>query len=145
MPRKPVEPSQLKAFSPLDGLKMENLKALARKTSIEEIAGGRFIFKQGDAEKRSIFIISGEVELTLVGEPLGMEGAGGIVGEMAMTHPQGTRSATATAISKVKLARLNRDQFRKIVSENTDFAFHVMAVLANRLIVANTFIARALS
>jgi CRP-like cAMP-binding protein len=47
----------------LDGLKMENLKALARKTSIEEIAGGRFIFKQGDAEKRSIFIISGEVEL----------------------------------------------------------------------------------
>jgi CRP-like cAMP-binding protein/rhodanese-related sulfurtransferase len=63
MPRKPVEPSQLKAFSPLDGLKMENLKALARKTSIEEIAGGRFIFKQGDAEKRSIFIISGEVEL----------------------------------------------------------------------------------
>jgi hypothetical protein len=44
MPRKPVEPSQLKAFSPLDGLKMENLKALARKTSIEEIAGGRFIF-----------------------------------------------------------------------------------------------------
>lgn len=63
MPRKPIEPSQLKAFSPLDGLKMENLKALARKTSIEEIAGGRFIFKQGDAEKRSIFIISGEVEL----------------------------------------------------------------------------------
>ena len=90
-------------------------------------------------------VISGEVELTLVGEPLGMEGAGGIVGEMAMTHPQGTRSETATAISKVKLARLNRDQFRKIVSENTDFAFHVMAVLANRLIVANTFIARALS
>ncbi|UCC14960.1 MAG: cyclic nucleotide-binding domain-containing protein [Gammaproteobacteria bacterium] len=63
MPRKPVEPSQLKAFSPLDGLKMENLKALARKTSIEEIAGGRFIFKQGDAERRSIFIVSGEVEL----------------------------------------------------------------------------------
>ena len=63
MPRKPIEPSQLKGFSPLDGLKMENLKALARKTAIEEVAGGRFIFKQGDAEKRSIFIISGEVEL----------------------------------------------------------------------------------
>lgn len=63
MAKKPIEPAQLKALSPLDGLKGENLKALARKTSIEEVPAGRFIFRQGDAEKRSIYILSGEVEL----------------------------------------------------------------------------------
>jgi CRP-like cAMP-binding protein/rhodanese-related sulfurtransferase len=63
MPKKPIDPAQLKALSPLDGLKGENLKALARKTFIEEIAGGRYIFQKGDKEKRSIYILSGEVEL----------------------------------------------------------------------------------
>lgn len=110
-----------------------------------EFPANTVIFSERDLADVMYVIISGEVELSLRGEPLGMESEGGIFGEMAMTHPNGTRSATATAISKVKLARLNRDQFRAFVSENVDFAFHVMAVLANRLIVANTYISRALS
>lgn len=103
------------------------------------------IFSERDPADFMYVVMSGEVELSLLGEPLGMESAGGIIGEMAMIHPLGTRSATAITLTKVKLARLNRDQFRKIVSENTDFAFQIMAVLANRLIVANTFIIRELS
>jgi CRP-like cAMP-binding protein len=111
---------------------------------IVEYRAGSVIFSERDPADVMYVIISGEVELTLAGEPLGMEVAGGMLGEMAMTHPEGTRSATATAISKVKLARLNRDQFRAFVSENIDFAFHVMSVLANRLIVANAYISRLL-
>jgi CRP-like cAMP-binding protein len=63
MAKKPIEPAQLKALSPLDGLKGENLKALARKTFIEEVPAGRFLFKKGDDQKRSIYVLSGEVEL----------------------------------------------------------------------------------
>ena len=103
------------------------------------------IFSERDSADAMYVVISGEIELTLLGEPLGMENEGGIIGEMAMIHPSGTRSATATTLTKVKLAKLNRDQFRKIISENTDFAFHIMAVRANRLIVANTYITRLLS
>ncbi len=61
---------------------------------------------------------------------------------MAMLAPAGTRSATAKTLGKVKLARLNRDQFRTLVSEDADFALHIMTILANRLIVSNSFIAR---
>jgi CRP-like cAMP-binding protein len=103
------------------------------------------VFSERDTADFMYVVISGDVELSLLREPLGMEGPGGIIGEMAMIHPMGTRSATAITLTKVKLARVNRDQFRKLVSENIDFAFHIMAVLANRLIVANTFIARQLS
>ena len=103
------------------------------------------IFSEWDTADFMYVVVSGEVELSLLGEPLGMEGPGGMIGEMAMIHSMGARSATAKTLTNVKMARLNRNQFRKLVSENTDFAFHIMEVLANRLIVANTFITRQLS
>ena len=51
-----------------------------------------------------------------------------------------TRSASATALTKVKLARLNREQFRDFVGGNAEFALHVMSVLANRLRAINEYI-----
>jgi len=63
MPGKSLEISHLKAFSPLDGLKAENLRALAEKTLVQELPGGRFLFRKGDTDRRSIYVISGEVEL----------------------------------------------------------------------------------
>jgi len=112
---------------------------------IEEYSARAVVFSERDAADAMYIVISGEVELTLLNEPLGMESEGGMIGEMAMLGPTATRSATATALTKVKLARLNRDQFRAVVGENTEFALHIMAVLANRLIVANSFIARQLA
>lgn len=63
MPQKPIELSDLKNLSPLDGLKNENLRALAKKTMVEDAPGGSYIFKKGDDRKRSVYILSGEVEL----------------------------------------------------------------------------------
>ena len=51
------------AFSPLDGLKAENLHALARKTQIRELDAGRALFKEGDTEKRTFYLVSGTIEL----------------------------------------------------------------------------------
>ena len=61
---------------------------------------------------------------------------GGIIGEMAMINSN-YRSATAVALRPTILARITRDQFRDVIVKNPDAAFHVMAVLANRLRVAN--------
>jgi len=59
--------SILRTFSPLDGLRGENLRALARKTSIREMPQGRALFREADAEKRTIYLISGMVELIVDG------------------------------------------------------------------------------
>ena len=58
-----VELSFLRAFSPLDGLKNENLRALARKTVVRELTQGRLLFKEGDTDKRTYYLASGLVEL----------------------------------------------------------------------------------
>ncbi len=53
----------LKKFSPLDGLKRDNLAALARKVQLRELSPQQILFKEGDTEKRTIYVVSGCLEL----------------------------------------------------------------------------------
>ena len=106
---------------------------------VEEYRAGTVIFSEQDPAEVMYVIISGEVGLTLRGEPLGTEGKGGIIGEMAMID-SATCSATATTLSQAKLARLDRDQLREFIDGNTEFALHVMAVMANRLRAVDEYI-----
>ncbi|HMK86065.1 MAG TPA: cyclic nucleotide-binding domain-containing protein [Steroidobacteraceae bacterium] len=63
MDDRPLDVAILKNFSPLDGLKAENLHALARKTTIRELNAGRVLFKEGDSDKRTFYLVAGSVEL----------------------------------------------------------------------------------
>jgi len=63
MESKPLELGLLRSFSPLDGLKSENLHSLARKAVLRELSSGRLLFKQGDSDKRTYYLVSGVVEL----------------------------------------------------------------------------------
>jgi CRP-like cAMP-binding protein len=60
---KQIELSQLRALSPLDSLKKDNLHALVKKTKIREAQPGETLFREGDSEKRTVYILSGSVEL----------------------------------------------------------------------------------
>ncbi len=53
----------LKRFSPLDGLKRDNLAALARKVQLRELSPGQILFKEGDTDKRTFYVASGILEL----------------------------------------------------------------------------------
>lgn len=97
------------------------------------------MFRELDPADYMYVVLSGEIEVSLRGEPLGAELEGGVVGEMAMINDS-SRSATATTLSKVKAARIDRDQFRDIIQQNPDFALHIMSVIANRLRVADQVI-----
>lgn len=63
MESKPLDLGLLRSFSPLDGLKPENLQTLARKTVLRELSAGRLLFKEGDSDKRTFFLVSGVLEL----------------------------------------------------------------------------------
>jgi CRP/FNR family transcriptional regulator, cyclic AMP receptor protein len=97
------------------------------------------IFSERDPADFMYVIFSGEIELSLRGEPLGAEAEGGIIGEMAMINAA-TRSATATTLSKVRLARVDRKKFTELVNNSGEFSLHVMSVLANRLRALDNFI-----
>ena len=63
MESKPLELGLLRSFSPLDGLKSENLHSLARKSVLRELSTGRLLFKEGDTDKRTYYLVSGVIEL----------------------------------------------------------------------------------
>jgi CRP-like cAMP-binding protein/rhodanese-related sulfurtransferase len=58
----------LKNFSPLDGLKRDNLAALAKKVQIRELSPQQILFKEGDTEKRTVYVVSGSLELLYDGK-----------------------------------------------------------------------------
>jgi len=103
-----------------------------------EFDAGAVIFEEGSMADVMYVILSGEIELTLRGEHLDNEKAGGVIGEMAMIN-SGTRNATAIALTNVRLARMDHDQFKDFIRKNSDFSMHVMAVLANRLRAVDRF------
>lgn len=76
MDERPVDLAVLRSFSPLDGLKAENLNALARKTTVRELGGGRVLFKEGDTDKRTFYLVSGQVELRANDRVIGVVRAG---------------------------------------------------------------------
>jgi len=53
----------LKVFTPLNGLKRENLSALAKKTQVNTLQTGEVLFKLGDREKRTFYLLDGRIEL----------------------------------------------------------------------------------
>ena len=107
---------------------------------ISEISAGDIIFREHDPADQFFVILSGEVQLTLHGEALTTEGEGGLIGEMTMIELAGN-STTATALTHVRLACLDREQLQRIIEDDSEFSLHVMEVLANRLRSVDQYIA----
>ncbi len=63
MTNEQIDINLLKKFSPLDGLKRDNLAALARKVQVREVSPQQVLFKEGDTERRTIYVVSGSLEL----------------------------------------------------------------------------------
>ncbi|PKM45253.1 MAG: hypothetical protein CVV05_07770 [Gammaproteobacteria bacterium HGW-Gammaproteobacteria-1] len=61
--RQRVESQYLRNYVPLSELTQDNLQELARSTYVEQLPAGRTLFKKGDADNRSYYILGGEIEL----------------------------------------------------------------------------------
>jgi signal-transduction protein with cAMP-binding, CBS, and nucleotidyltransferase domain len=96
MDERPLDLAILRTFSPLDGLKAENLHALARKTHIREFGAGRVLFKEGDTDKRTFYLVSGQVELRAEDR---------LIGVRQVRQSGGTRGARSQAAAQIHGAR----------------------------------------
>jgi CRP-like cAMP-binding protein/rhodanese-related sulfurtransferase len=105
MDERPLDINLLKTFSPLDGLKAENLHALARKTQIKTLAAGRLLFKQNDTEKRTYYLASGSVELRVEDRTVGIIRAGTPEARTALAAglPRKFTARTATDIEYIMI------------------------------------------
>jgi len=98
----------LKSFSPLDGLKRDNLVALARKVQLRELSPGQVLFKEGDTEKRAFFVASGTLELVDQGKRLGTVEGGSDLARNPVA-PVLPRRVSARAVDRVKFISIDSD------------------------------------
>ena len=108
MPGKSLDVAQLKALSPLDGLKAENLRALAEKTVVQVLPGGRFLFRKGDTDRRAYYVLSGEVELRDGDRILSVVEGGSAESRRPLSSGQ-PRRVSARARSRVEFITIDAD------------------------------------
>src|SRR5512136_2773878 len=105
----PVELSTLRMFSPLDGLRRENLAALSRKTVIREASQGRMLFKENDTDKRTFYLVSGIVELMAGGRVIGTIKAGTPDAKHAIAPILPRRCSARVASDRIEYLSIDSD------------------------------------
>ena len=58
-----IDTQYLRNFVPISELTADNLQELARSTYVEQLPAGRVLFKKGDQDNSSYYILTGEIEL----------------------------------------------------------------------------------
>jgi CRP-like cAMP-binding protein len=103
-----VDKALLKSFVPPSALNAENFQELAGKTYVEDIAAGRTLFKQGDTDKKTIYLIEGEATLTTDSGESNTVTAGTEAGKHPLANFQ-PRRHTAIAKSACRITRVDSD------------------------------------
>ena len=103
-----LDKAVLKTLIPLQSLNQDNFQELAQKAVIENIAAGSNVFKKGDMDRKTVYVLDGEVELR------NDTGIAGVLrgGSKESKHPianQQPRRVTARAKSKVTVVRFDSD------------------------------------
>src|SRR6476660_1759837 len=105
---KQIELAQLKALSPIDSLKKDNLHALVKKTKVRDAQPGEVLFREGDSEKRTAYVLSGTVELR-EGDATTAKIVGGADEARHPLSPKLPRRQTAIATSSVEYLAIDSD------------------------------------
>jgi CRP-like cAMP-binding protein len=98
----------LKTLAPLDGLKRDNLAALAKKVAVRTLASGRPLFKEGDTDKRTIWLVSGMIEVSEGGRTIAML-RGGTREARTPLYPQLPRKVTARATEEISYLSIDSE------------------------------------
>lgn len=116
----------------------KELQALARICQERKYKAGTTLVSQGDTGVGLYIIISGKVRIVQAVDPdkaeevLAEEGAGSVLGEMALLDDL-PRSATMVAVDDVTALLLPVWEFRTTLQQHPDIAIKMMSVLSRRL------------
>ena len=124
MAPRPLDRELIKQFSPLSGLKPENQNDLASKSQVQETEAGRYVFRQGDADKRTVYLVKGEIELRS-GDKIVRTISGGSEEARHPIAPQIPRHLAARAKTNVEWFGVDSDLLDIMLTWDQTGAFEV--------------------
>src|SRR5919199_3531221 len=119
------------------GVDPEAAEALAKEMDIIEIRKGDVLFNEGEAGDSLYIVLSGKIKLGRRAADgrqnlVSIMGPSDMVGELSLFDP-GPRTATATAVTDSRLARLKKTSLRPWLTNRPEIAEQLLRVLARRL------------
>ena len=126
---------QVPLFAALPREELVNLKGGLK---MVELAGGEFLFAEGDAGDCLYIVLGGQLAVVkAVGTKeeriLNRCGPGDYLGEISLLEPRGVRTASVRALAPSKLWQITRDDFNNLLQRQPALAFHIAKVLSSRL------------
>jgi formylglycine-generating enzyme required for sulfatase activity/chromosome segregation ATPase/CRP-like cAMP-binding protein len=136
----------LQELIPLNALSSERFEALLEKIVIEEVRSGRYLFRKGDRDGQTIYLLAGKINL--------MDGFRKVSGEVeagteASRHPiagQQPRPHSARVVKKAVIARIDSSLLDAFLSWDQSSAAEVVDIGSNedgdwmtRLLQSETF------
>jgi CRP/FNR family cyclic AMP-dependent transcriptional regulator len=124
--------------SPLfEALTEEDTKALRARVANVEVSRGEHLFAEGDAGDKLYVILDGKIKLTRAAPDgrenlLSVHGPGEMFGELSLFDPS-PRTASAAAVTDVRLAALAHDDLRLWLTSRPEVSMHMLRALAQRL------------
>jgi CRP-like cAMP-binding protein/rhodanese-related sulfurtransferase len=131
MDERPLEIALLKTFSPLDGLKADNLFALSKKTQIKSLESGRLLFKQGETDRRTYYLVSGTIELRADDRSVGSIRAGTAEARTALA-PGLPRKFTGRASTDIEYITIDSDLLDVLITWDQTGSYQVEELSENR-------------
>jgi CRP-like cAMP-binding protein len=98
----------LRTFVPLDGFKRETVASLARKTGLSRLTADNFLFRTGDSDKKTFYLVAGEVELLQQGTVVATIRGGSIEARSPLA-PLMPRRFSARAASDIVYLEIDSD------------------------------------
>jgi len=103
-----VDKTLLKRFVPPSALNAENFQELAGKAVVEDVAPGRAVFKAGDADRKTVYLVEGELEVTSPTGDKSVVKSGSDIARHPIANHQ-PRKHTVVAKTPSKITRIDSD------------------------------------
>ncbi len=105
---KPVTIELLKSLTPLEGMKKDNIAALAKKVFLRTLPSGRLLFKEGERDKRTVWVVSGLVEIREGDRTVAMIHGGSPEARNPLCHQQ-PRHFSARAVEEIEYLSIDSE------------------------------------
>lgn len=131
MSQQSINKKLLQTFVPVNSLTSNHLDQLLAKQDVALIPKGQTLFRIGDEDNTTIYLLSGEVELI---DSMGRRtviSSGGIESWHPVEHFQPRRS-TATALSDVSIVKFDSYRLDTILSWDQSAGYMILDIASNR-------------
>jgi formylglycine-generating enzyme required for sulfatase activity/CRP-like cAMP-binding protein len=127
---KTIKYSVLHGLVPLDALSNAHLNELANKAIVEEISADQYVFRAGDQDNQTVYLLDGTVELiNAQGKSVGNLAVKSETAKHPLAHAQ-PRQLSVRATGKVSVVRIDSSQLDALLAWSESTGYDVEEITA---------------